>query len=193
MEHVYTQPQYGEDWFDYQNLYSEFVNACPSDGVIVEVGSWKGRSTIYLAVEVFNSGKDIKVFAVDTWLGQLDLDIHQNDSYVKNGSLYDLFVSNMKVVNDQKSIVFPIKNESIKAAASFADESLDIVYIDASHNYEDVKADIKAWLPKVKKGGILSGHDYGWEGVNRAVNELLPNNFEVKKYYGECWVHYKKI
>ena len=192
MEHVYTQPKYGEDWFDYQNLYSEFVKLCQNDAIIVEVGSWKGRSTIYLAVEIFNSGKDIKLFAVDTWLGQLDLGIHQDEEHVKNGTIYKLFVDNMKVVNDQKEIVFPIRAESVKAAADFEDCSLDIVYIDASHNYEDVKKDIEAWLPKVKLGGILAGHDYGWEGVNRAVNEMLPNNFEVRKFYGECWVHYIK-
>ena len=192
MEHVYTQPKYGEDWFDYQNLYSEFVKLCQNNAIIVEVGSWKGRSTIYLAVEIFNSGKDIKLFAVDTWLGQLDLGIHQDEEHVKNGTIYKLFVDNMKVVNDQKEIVFPIRAESVKAAADFEDCSLDIVYIDASHNYEDVKKDIEAWLPKVKLGGILAGHDYGWEGVNRAVNEMLPNNFEVRKFYGECWVHYIK-
>ena len=192
MEHVYTQPKYGEDWFDYQNLYSEFVKLCQNNAIIVEVGSWKGRSTIYLAVEIFNSGKDIKLFAVDTWLGQLDLGIHQDEEHVKNGTIYKLFVDNMKVVNDQKEIVFPIRAESVKAAADFEDCSLDIVYIDAYHNYEDVKKDIEAWLPKVKLGGILAGHDYGWEGVNRAVNEMLPNNFEVRKFYGECWVHYIK-
>jgi hypothetical protein len=49
------------------------------------------------------------------------------------------------------------------------------VYIDANHTHEEVKKDIQAWLPKIKKGGIISGHDYGgWEGVTQAVNEAFP-------------------
>lgn len=50
-----------------------------------------------------------------------------------------------------------------------------MVYIDADHNYEPVKADIRAWLPKVKPGGWITGHDYYWPfpGVLRAVCEEL--------------------
>ena len=65
---------------------------------------------------------------------------------------------------------------SVAAAATFADASLDVVFLDADHSYEAVKADIRAWLPKVKPGGLLAGDDYcypGTEGVKRAVDELI--------------------
>jgi len=54
------------------------------------------------------------------------------------------------------------------------DVKFDLVFIDADHSYESVKEDIEVWLPRVKKGGYLSGHDYGppWEGVIKAVDEL---------------------
>lgn len=71
---------------------------------------------------------------------------------------------------------------SVEAADLIADESLDMVYIDADHSYEEVKKDILAWTPKVKMGGILSGHDYnpnGGFGVHRAVNELV-NGFVLQ-------------
>jgi hypothetical protein len=61
------------------------------------------------------------------------------------------------------------------------------VYIDASHDYESVKEDIIAWLPKVKKGGIICGDDYtpGWPGVMRAVNEVFNN--QVNKIGHQQW------
>jgi hypothetical protein len=76
-----------------------------------------------------------------------------------------------------------VRKYSIEAANDFTDESLDFVYIDANHNYDHVLADIKSWLPKVKPGGIVSGHDYikrkGQDhlfGVKQAVNDYVIEN-----------------
>jgi predicted O-methyltransferase YrrM len=77
--------------------------------------------------------------------------------------------------------VTPIRMASVNAAKLFPDNSIDIVFIDACHEYECVKEDINAWLPKIKKGGIISGHDYQWgddkrpEGapVKKAVDEIF--------------------
>lgn len=66
------------------------------------------------------------------------------------------------------------KTSSLKGAEIFNDGELDFAFIDASHAYEDVKADIMAWLPKIKKGGYLFCHDYGlFEGVTRAVDKIF--------------------
>lgn len=67
---------------------------------------------------------------------------------------------------------------SLEAAKIVPDGALDFVFIDANHTYEDVKKDIEAWYPKVRKGGILSGHDYyesksGKLGVIKAVDEFV--------------------
>jgi predicted O-methyltransferase YrrM len=66
---------------------------------------------------------------------------------------------------------------SLEAAGLYKDNSLDFVLLDASHTYEDVKADIQAWLPKIKSGGILAGDDYhvSWPGVINAVNEMFTD------------------
>ncbi len=67
--------------------------------------------------------------------------------------------------------------ESTTASSLFRDASLDWVHLDARHDYASVKADIQAWLPKVKSGGWLSGDDYDaaqWPGVVKAVCDLLP-------------------
>lgn len=64
---------------------------------------------------------------------------------------------------------------SVDAAAKYADGSVDVVYIDADHSYEAVAADIDAWLPKIRPGGFIAGHDYhdGFPGVKQAVDERL--------------------
>jgi hypothetical protein len=64
---------------------------------------------------------------------------------------------------------------SVNAVKLFEDNYFDFVYIDAAHDYESVKADIREWLPKVKPGGYICGHDYGGEytGVKKAVDEMF--------------------
>lgn len=67
-----------------------------------------------------------------------------------------------------------LRDESTNVAKKFNDRFFDFVYIDADHSYEGVKADIIAWLPKVKKSGWLCGHDYGYfPGVKKAVDEYF--------------------
>ena len=66
------------------------------------------------------------------------------------------------------------------------DGSLDFVFIDASHEYEHVKADILKWYPKVKNGGVLAGHDCypnnpEFGGVYKAVTEIFGTNFRVSE------------
>lgn len=65
--------------------------------------------------------------------------------------------------------------QSVDAAAAYQDASIDVVYLDADHSYKAVAADIVAWLPKVRPGGFIAGHDYhnGFLEVKRAVDERL--------------------
>lgn len=184
MEHIYSQKQFGEDWFSYPNLYKKCVEKFSSGSKFVEVGSWKGKSSAFMAVEIANSGKQIDFTCIDTWEGSVE---HQDDENLAN--LYDIFIGNMKPLEKYYT---GIKLASLDAVKNFEDKSLDFVFIDASHEYEDVKNDIIAWLPKVKEGGILAGHDYYigeqdyFPGVKKAVNECLPN-IEASE---NCWIYY---
>jgi hypothetical protein len=77
--------------------------------------------------------------------------------------------------------------DSLTAARRFPDRSIDWVHLDARHDYENLKADIEAWLPKVKQGGWLSGDDYDetkWPDVVRAVTEVLP---QAKGWSTQQW------
>ena len=183
MEHFYQN--IGEDWFSYPQLYKRIVDNSQDGSHIVEVGSWKGRSAAFMAVEIINSNKKIKFDCVDTWKGSIE---HETYDVITEEKLYDVFLSNIEPV---KHIINPIRMTSIEASKLYKDNSLDFVFIDASHEYEDVKADILSWLPKVKIGGILAGHDYNtFEGVNRAVDEIFRiNDLEISEY---CYIYKKQ-
>lgn len=173
IQHIYKGEQFGEDWFTYPNFYKEIVEKFPFESKFVEVGSWKGKSSAYMTTEIANSKKNISFYCVD------------------KGDEVDTFISNMKPLEKYYTLM---KMDSISAAKCFEDRSLDFVFIDASHEYEDVKDDINAWYPKVKIGGILAGHDYHEDkayhpGVRDAVKELIPD-FTVSEM---CWVHEVKI
>lgn len=77
-----------------------------------------------------------------------------------------------------------IKEKSADAAILIADNSLDFVYIDANHTYESVAEDISLYYPKVKKGGLLSGHDYDYGSVKKAVDEFV-NRENLKLHIGD--------
>jgi hypothetical protein len=185
MEHICGSDNFGEGWFSYPNLYSRIVKRFPSGSRFVEVGCWKGKSAAYMCVEIANSNKDIEFFCVDTWEGSVE-----HEGMEELSKLYDIFIDNMRPVGEY---YFPLKMTSLEAVKKFKDESLDFVFIDASHEYGDVRDDIIAWYPKVKQGGIIAGHDYyhdeyDWfPGVKRAVNELLTGFTPDEK----CWIYYK--
>lgn len=167
MNHFY---QHIDGYFDFENFYTEIINWCEPSAHIIEVGAWKGKSTAYLVVEAVNSKKNIKIDVVDTWLGSNEPE-HQNDAIIRAGQLYEHFVNNLKSVEGHYR---PVRSTSLEAATSYKDNSLDFVYIDASHEYKDVLADIRAWTPKIKRGGILAGHDFTTApGVRRAVDEIF--------------------
>ena len=178
MEHFYQR--IGEDWFTYPTLYSSVVRKFGEGAHFVEVGSWKGRSAAFMGVEIHNSGLNIKFDCVDTWEGSIE---HQS---MNLSSLYDEFLDNIKPV---ANYINPIGTTSLEASKLYQDGSLDFVFIDASHEYEDVLDDIKAWLPKIKEGGILAGHDYGFGDVNKAVNEFF--NGKTFKVSEDCWIYEK--
>ena len=169
---------FGEDWFDSPNVYKMLVENCRDDGKIVELGAWKGRSSAFLVVEAYNKSPKIEVHIVDTWGGNpFDGSEDQSDD------LYHKFISNMSLLARPYQAHRMTTNE---AAGLFKDESLDAVFIDADHSYEAVKMDIQNWMPKVRKGGILAGHDYNsaWPGVIRAVNEIFPEAQKIDS----CWL-----
>ena len=89
-----------------------------------------------------------------------------------------------------ENIITPIRKPSLEAVKIYENNSLDFIFIDAAHDYDNVLADIKAWYPKCKKGtGTISGHDYSWgPEVKRAVHDFFdPLGLKVQEMEG-CWI-----
>lgn len=186
-----------QGWFDFRGLYSHFAWQAQDGCKFVEVGSWLGASICYLATEFKNRNKNVEIYAVDTWRGSEEK-IHKELIERMGGSeeLYKNFLKNIKSAS-VSDLIKPVRMSSVDASKLFEDDSIDIVFIDASHQYKDVLDDIKSWYPKVKKGGIISGHDYvighkvSEAGVIRAVNEyFLGRNLEISRF-NRTWLHRK--
>jgi len=178
MEHFYRN--LGENWFTYPKLYSSMVNKVKDNSHFVEVGTWKGMSATYMAVEIIKSKKNIKFDCVDTW-EYLNIQTDINESLY--GNLYETFLKNIEPV---KHVINPVRSLSWDAAKLYMDNSLDFVFIDAAHDYDSVIKDIKAWLPKIKKGGTIAGHDYrDAAGVKKAADEVFGEE-NITETEG-CW------
>jgi cephalosporin hydroxylase len=188
MEHYCKDKMFEPSWFSFGKLYSFMVDRYPSGSHFVEIGSWKGCSSSYMAVEIHNSGKNIKFDCVDTWQGTQigdDKSIHEQDPDVAAGVLYERFLSNIDRV---KQYINPVRMDSAEAAKNYKDESLDFVFVDADHTYNGVMRDLNAWVPKIRVGGIIAGHDYAWcEDVRRAVCDFFGCDDATAPWNEGCW------
>ena len=143
------------------------ADAASCSHLIAEVGSWMGRSTCALA-----SNTPGMVVAVDTWQGSEE---HVPMLAGKpEGWLFSQFRANTNGLP-----VMPIALPSLDAAFLIAKTAMrfDLIFIDACHSYESVKADLEAWLPLLAPGATICGHDYDpiyWPGIVQAVQECVP-------------------
>lgn len=167
-------------WMDYEELVWLATQAQTRQR-IVEIGSYAGRSTRALA-----DNTPGHVVAVDTWEGSAEHEIDLNGKPA--GFLYDAFLSNVGDLVDCGKIE-PLHMTSMQAAKKMRGEGrqFDMVFIDASHLYGDVRADIESWLQLLVPGGLICGHDYSrYSGLDQAVRETFPN-FKVMPYPGSIW------
>ena len=132
-----------------------------SDGVIVEIGSKYGRSTICLG-HGSKEGKANKVYAIDPHINSYECP-----------SSYDEFKKNISDA-DLDSIVETIVSTSEKATINF-NEPVGLIFIDGDHTENMVKIDFEAWFPKVKEGGIMAFHDVAawWPGPKNIVKRFV--------------------
>lgn len=177
-----------EIWFNYENFYSEVAEK--KYKVLVELGTWKGHSIKYLAKRLKEQNYEFELFGVDLFDDSL---IHNNEGneYLKPQMefVWEIYNENLKR-DGVRDFVKDIKKNSWDASNDFEDESVDFIFIDADHKYESVVKDIQSWLPKLKKGGMMSGHDFTQPtaGVKKAVEELLP---DFKLGTDNIWIYIK--
>lgn len=159
---------------------SAVLRRLPANAVAAEIGVLRGFMSEYL----LRNHPTLKLFMVDSW----QTAENQPERYRATGDVHANHTDPARVASHRReterkaqqhpgrAIIVPVP--SVEAARTIADASLDLVFIDADHSYEGVKADLAAWVPKVKAGGWIGGHDFrnpapefDFTGVDRAVNE----------------------
>lgn len=178
----------GKEIFGYSryiNFYKQIVDEAKDDDLFVEIGSFLGQSTAALGFFVKHSDKRINIHAVDLFeLSEFSDEPHFKVIEDHGGDFLAAFKSNIKEAGVDEYIKV-VKMSSIQASKLYLDRSVSFLMIDASHKYEDVVDDIRAWYPKLKMGGIISGDDYDWPEVKKAVEDTLgPHSV----FEGSTWV-----
>ena len=175
MKHTYFKIP---GWCNYTETYDMIVDEIADDGKIVEIGSFLGRSTHYLATALINANKEnVKVYCVDTFEGSTEhaaLKLPKDFSHIFKENLQYFIGRNMVIPCQGRS-------DSKEILDKFADESIDYIMVDGAHEYEPVMDDIENWWPKLKPTGTMFGDDYLLESVKQAVPHAL-NKLGVKNY-----------
>ena len=158
---------------------------------IVEIGSWKGRSTKALAL----AQEDGKVYAVDHWRGNPGGDATGVEAEARGGAAIRGEFTGHLLPEIERGRVWPIQAdharlvETLEACGGFA--GADMVFIDGDHAYEAVARDIRSALAIVKPGGLIAGHDLNEPGVAKAVQEAFgPDRWT--RGNGSIWAYEHK-
>lgn len=180
-----------DGWCDFFNIYEEQVNKAKDGDLFVELGVFQGRSAAFMGECIRKSGKKIKFYAID------DFESYKNnpsESQHFQGDLYEKCLENLNKCG-VRNHVGVIKGKSADISKKFDDKSIDFLFLDAGHKYEDVINDLKNWYPKLKNNGLISGHDAAdyAPGVLRALNEFFGKD-GWKRYadIGSSWIKVQK-
>jgi predicted O-methyltransferase YrrM len=147
-------------------LLYDLARRCTGRGVVVEIGSWKGKSTIWLANGA-RDGAGAVVYAIDPHTAS-------SDNLATQSAVPTLaeFMGNIRAAGLEDRVV-PLVMTSEEAARTFA-QPVELIFIDGAHDYASVALDLELWFPKVVEGGTIAFHDtVAWEGPRRLVAERV--------------------
>lgn len=188
-------------WFNFDDIYQEAVDRAPArDASFIEIGVLFAKSTLFMAEAISRSGKQIAFNAVDIFacspraledLVQKYRERCPNSDHSRLDELLALAgslghmgaVEHVIELSGLRRFVDLHRSRGQDHAGSHPDASLDFVYVDALHTYDDTAQILKAFLPKMRPGSIIAGHDYepSYNGVVDAVRDVLGKKVEVRR------------
>jgi len=136
-------------------------------GEMAEIGCARGT----FSRTVLSQWVGRRYWMIDPWVTQ-DIETYKEAQETQAG--YDGWYNDCKLLAEQDHRAVILKEFSIPASAGFVPYQLDMAYIDANHSYPNVLADMDAWWPKVKIGGLMGGHDYAHDTKGNAWIEVEP-------------------
>ena len=187
-----------------EDIYKIIIDKLEDGDSVVEIGTFFGQSTIFMASLIKQSGKRIKFDTIDS-LWQIDADVRRGDhpksfyeyrfsKELTNIPIDELIKAHYRLCGVEEYINLMI-GDSRWLWKWYDEESLKFVYIDGDHNYDIVKLDMNNWWSRVKVGGYMGGDDIdAYPSVLKAMNELIeeksidrervqifPNSFLIQK------------
>ncbi len=168
-------------------------------GLVIEVGTWKGQSAVFMAEHCRALGLDACILCIDTWLGSLE---HLLDDRfrallrVRRGrpTIYEQFLANVRA-RGLEGYITPLPQTSRTAARLLRARGLlaDLIYIDASHEEQDVLEDLEAYWPLLRPGGLLVGDDHiaPFPGVIRACSAFARRHALEPRIDGVKYLFHK--
>lgn len=172
-----------QGWFSEGDVaaYRSLVESNPN-GKMIELGTWKGRS-LSSVIPIAKAVNYSEVVAVDTFKGspgEINYS-HKDALYMDIRAIFDRAMQDVGAGN----MLTVHEDHHQNVVDKYSDEYFDLVFIDAEHGTTNVIDDIKLWLPKVKVGGYIAGHDYDWPDVSVAVQTCFP--IEQIHHFSSCW------
>jgi len=158
----------------------EEMRFVPIGGTVVELGSWKGRSTALLGMGAAQADREIRVYAVDHFFGSPDeLGIDHHDAQLDDDGVYPEFLENLSKIGVLGSTVVPIRATFEAALTELKDGTVDLMFIDGDHGAGETLRVFDVAEAKVKPGGCVIFHDYNWPKVRADLDALKLDVSEV--------------
>lgn len=163
---------------------------------IAEIGVFEGSYSLLL----YNTFIDSEFYGIDMW------ETTGNDFFFSGqpGMVERAYVVAQERLGNKPNFKL-IKGKSEDISKTFEDDFFDLIYIDSDHSYDGAMNDFVNWFPKIKRGGIMSGHDFDASphldshskfGVGKALESFLKEDYHnlmlTNETYHKSWVHIKK-
>lgn len=169
----------------------EYINNLGSDIVGLELGVWTGENFCF----ILQSCPNIKtLYGIDPFKPYMDWNRLIDENFMANVKATALDNINNQIGDLKEKVTF-FEDYANNVLDKIPDGSLDFIFIDGDHSYEQAKNDITKWWPKVRTGGLFSGHDFSLPGVTRAIKEFrAENNISTRFKFcdNDVWLWYKE-
>jgi len=158
--------------YHHQHVVSELVDRlCGSNAIGAEIGVWAGSTSD----AILRSADVHKIYMIDPWMPGYSTD---STSDVPSEDFEVIYAEVKERFESRYPGRFEILRKTSVDAHKEVPDDLDFVFIDATHEYDSVMEDLSLWFPKVKSGGLISGHDWNskFRGVINAVTEFFTKH-----------------
>ncbi len=174
---------------DILRFYDALAAELKDGAVCVELGVFCGRSLAFLHEKL--AGRGCSLTGVDSWKQGYPWSPY-GATPPAQGGFFGACLREMQIhAADMLADTRIVRWDTADAASLFADSTIDFLFVDAGHDYGEALADLLAWVPKVKAGGIIAGHDYSagqFPGVVQAVHEVFgEHNVYVPQEHSSVW------